>query len=120
MRCLRGMGTDLYRLRLEGKVVGYRKQVGRYEFFSRDDFWYNGTALEYDTEEAFTGLKDRRGRKLFVGDVVRSLIDGQERVLRVTSMDNGVPALCCHRSEAPVVPANILSLLADSYHVSLA
>lgn len=114
------MGTDLYRLRLAGKVVGYRKQVGRYEFYSRDDFWYNGTVFDFDAEEVFTGLKDRRGKKLFVGDVVRSKIEGSDRVLRITSVEDGVPTLCCHHSEAPVGHGDLPSLLAESYHVSLA
>lgn len=99
--------------------MGYRKQVGRYEFYSRDDFWYNGTLLDFDAEEAFTGLKDRRGKKLFVGDVVRSKIDGSERVLRITSVEEGLPTLCCHSSESPVCHADLPSLLAESYHVSL-
>lgn len=114
------MGTDLYRLRIDGKVVGYRKQVGRYAFFSRDDFWYNGTPLEFESEEAFTGMKDRRGRKLFVGDVVRSLSEGTERVIRIIAVNEGLPSLCCHHSEAPIIPTDIYSLLAEAYHVSLA
>jgi len=110
------MGTDLYRLRADGKVVGYRKQVGRYEFFSRDDFWYNGTAFEFESEEAFTGAKDRRGRKLFVGDVVRGSWEGVERTVRIIAVEEGSPRLCCHRTELPLGVSEPMALLAESLY----
>lgn len=89
------MGSDLYRLKWRGKVVGYRKQVGSYAFFSRDDFWYNGSELPFDLEQPYTGVKDRRGRKLFVGDVVRTEVDGHETTLLIRSMTDQTPRLCC-------------------------
>lgn len=100
---------------MEGKVVGYRKQVGRYAFFSRDDFWYNGIAFDFDAEEAFTGVRDCRGRKLFVGDVVRCKAGGRDMTVRIMGMDNGEPRLCCHVTDMELVTANPVMLLSEAH-----
>lgn len=106
------MGTGLYRLRIGAKIVGFRKQVGSYAFYSRDDFWYNGTELPFETEETFVGVKDRKGRKLFAGDVVRINTDGGEKVVRIQEMINDVPSICCHITQVQISLNDPLALLA--------
>jgi len=114
------MGTGLYRLRMDGRTVGYRKQVGRYAFYSRDDFWYNGTELPFEIEDAFAGVKDRQGRKLFAGDVVRIRTDGDEKVVRIQGLSDDVPAVCCHITQAPIPLNDPLAVLARGLFVTIA
>jgi hypothetical protein len=114
------MVTNLYRLRIGGQIVGYRKHVGSYVFFSRDDFWYNGAPFHFETEDAFTLVKDRRGHKLFVGDVVRCMLDGTPKTLRIVAMGQNGPEFCCHISESKITAANPDALLTESHFISLA
>jgi len=114
------MGTGLYRLRMDGKTVGYRKQVGRYAFYSRDDFWYNGTELPFESEDAFVGVKDRQGRKLFTGDVVRIHADGDEKVVRIQGLSDDVPTICCHITQAQIHLNDPLSVLTRGLFITIA
>jgi hypothetical protein len=113
------MSSDLFRLRIGSRIVGYRKQVGSYVFYSRDDFWYNGAEFDFEHEEPFTGLKDRRGRKLFVGDVVRCEAEGKELTLRIANMDNDGPHCCCHVTLRPIHSTDVRALLAGSQFIGL-
>ena len=113
------MGTNLFRLRCGNQVVGYRKQVGSYAFFSRDDFWYNGTPFHFETEDAFIGTKDRKGRKLFVGDVVKCTIDGSDKIVRIKDLDPLGPKLCCHITERNIPMEAPTLVLAASHFISL-
>jgi hypothetical protein len=113
--CFIGMGTDLYRLLLHGKMIGYRKQVGSYAFFSRDDFWYNGTELNYDHQQPYTGVKDRRGQKLFVGDVIRVEMNGVEKTLLIRSMVDNVPQLSCNITSVEVPTEDPLLTISRSH-----
>lgn len=114
------MGTDLYRLTLNGKVIGYRKQVGSYAFFSRDDFWYNGTELTFDHQQPYTGVKDRRGQKLFVGDVIRVEMNGDEKTLFIRSMVDDIPQLYCNITSAEVPAEDPFLTLSRSSFISVA
>jgi hypothetical protein len=114
------MGTNLFRLRSGKQVVGYRKQVGSYVFFSRDDFWYNGTPFHFETEDAFIDTKDRKGRKLFVGDVVKCTIDGSDKIVRIKAIGPLGPELCCHITERNIPVEAPTLVLAASYFISLA
>lgn len=99
--------------------MGYRKQVGSHAFFSRDDFWYNGTQLPFDHEEPYTGIKDRKGRKLFVGDVVRHGADGQAKTLRIADIQQGAVRLICHITERPLANDAPLSILAAGQFIGI-
>ena len=114
------MGTNLFRLRCGNQVVGYRKQVGSYIFFSRDDFWYNGTPFHFETEDAFIDTKDRKGRKLFVGDVVKCIIDGSEKIVRIKALGSRGPEMCCHITERNIPMEAPTAVLSASYFISLA
>ncbi|BBM85345.1 hypothetical protein [Candidatus Uabimicrobium amorphum] len=59
-----------YRLKKDGKFVGYSREIGTRYFFSKDGFWWNGSEIDYDDKDLFTGVKDRNRNKIFVGDVV--------------------------------------------------
>lgn len=71
-----------YRLRNGSEIVGYsRKMKGsKTLFFSRDQFWWNGTPIAHEQVDESTGLRDINNRPIFEMDIVNyALEDGRER-----------------------------------------
>jgi len=60
----------LYRLRIENTIVGYKKQMGNFTFYSKDLYGWSGKAINFEFEDEFTGYKDKHDRKLFTEDIV--------------------------------------------------
>lgn len=61
---------QLFRLRIENSIVGYKKQMGNFTFYSKDLYGWNGKAINFEFEDAFTGFKDKHDRRLFAEDIV--------------------------------------------------
>lgn len=60
-----------FRLRIDDRIVGYQRLEGKSYFYSKDNFWWNGKPIEYNTQDRFTGLKDKNDRTLFEHDIVK-------------------------------------------------
>ncbi|MGB0933243.1 MAG: hypothetical protein ACPGU5_03115 [Lishizhenia sp.] len=60
----------LFRLRTGNTIVGYKKQMGNFMFYSKDLYGWNGKEIDFEFEDDFTGFKDKHDRKLFVEDIV--------------------------------------------------
>ncbi|MEM9694492.1 MAG: hypothetical protein AAGA56_18205 [Myxococcota bacterium] len=54
----------------EGKLVGYRQEVGRLTLYSRDGYAFSGRPIDHEQACAETTLRTREGRRVFHGDVV--------------------------------------------------
>ena len=59
-----------FRLRNYHHIVGYRRMHGLRAYFSKDGLWWNGDPLHGFWEDAWTGLKDRNNKYLYVQDIV--------------------------------------------------
>lgn len=61
-----------WRLRQEGKIVGYERHLGRRIWSSKDGLWWQGQRLGYSEKDRCLGLKDLNNQWLFEHDVVTS------------------------------------------------
>lgn len=61
----------VFRLTMYGEVVGYQRRIGGYTLYSRDQYGWNGAAIEFHAKEPESGFRDRNGERLFVNDLVR-------------------------------------------------
>jgi len=64
------MEEQRFRLRKGARIVGYQRKVGTATFYSKDSFWWNGTALEFSSKDPWAQLKDKNNTPLFSGDIV--------------------------------------------------
>ena len=71
------------RLRIHDRVVGYKKLVGNYTFFSKDFFRWSGDRIHYTFEEGCTHLINDHGIPIFENDVVRATLLGQRTFFHV-------------------------------------
>lgn len=58
------------RIRNNDKIIGYIRHDLTHPFFTRDFFWWSGELPAFDTEDAYAQVQDRKGRRLFVHDIV--------------------------------------------------
>ncbi|GCD77284.1 hypothetical protein JCM31826_07660 [Thermaurantimonas aggregans] len=74
-------GEKRYRLRIDDKIVGYKRVMSEsYEFYSRNGLWWSGHQLYYKQIDEYSGLKDRNNQHLYELDIVEYRIDtGIER-----------------------------------------
>lgn len=65
-------GETRYRLRDGTKIVGYMREMGGggSQWFSKDQFWWNGAMIAHEHVDECIGLKDRNNRFLFELDIV--------------------------------------------------
>ncbi|MFN3951986.1 MAG: YopX family protein [Thermaurantimonas sp.] len=70
------MSEKRYRLRVDQKIIGYKRVIGKnYEFYSRNGLWWSGHILYYKQVDEFSGLKDKNDRHLYELDIVEYRID---------------------------------------------
>lgn len=59
-----------YRLRVADKIVGYKKQIQQIDFYSKDQYAWNGKELEFEIQDPFTGYFDKNRRAIYSEDIV--------------------------------------------------
>lgn len=62
---------SLERLRNGTKIAGYRREESGRLYFSKDLFWWNGTAIQHEQVDVCIGRYDNRQRPLFVNDIIK-------------------------------------------------
>lgn len=61
---------NICRLRIDEKIVGYKKEMGNFSFFSKDLYGWSGTKIDFIYQDQYSGFKDKHDRKLFAEDIV--------------------------------------------------
>ena len=59
-----------FRLRWNEKLVGYSREIQTATFYSKDEYGWNGHALEYNLKDRFVGLSDINRRNIYAEDIV--------------------------------------------------
>lgn len=59
-----------YRLRLADKIVGFKKQIHQIDFYSKDQYAWNGKELAFEIQDPFTGYFDKNRRAIYSEDIV--------------------------------------------------
>ncbi len=60
----------MQRLRLYGKLVGYRRLEQNNWFYSIDEFWWNGKPIEFDRIDHTANYFDKNKKRLYQNDVI--------------------------------------------------
>jgi hypothetical protein len=60
-----------FRLRVDQQVVGYLKQIGSSNFYSKDCFWWSGAEIQFDQKDQCLFLKDKNNRMLYAMDIIQ-------------------------------------------------
>jgi hypothetical protein len=66
------MNEKRYRLRKDDKIVGYRKVIGKSEFFSKDEYAWGGIVIDYLQADLFTGKFDMDRKAIYAEDIIES------------------------------------------------
>lgn len=53
------------------QITGYRRNEGRFWFYSKDGLWWNGVKLPFDHSDPQFYLKDKNNRSLYHRDLIR-------------------------------------------------
>ena len=88
--------VGLVRLRRGTHVVGYERPTLLGAFHSRDGLWWHGTEIPHRERDAAIGHRDRAGRPLFVGDIVKGRVRrwfARERLFAVVCDTRGIGLL---------------------------
>jgi hypothetical protein len=59
-----------FRLRWNEKVVGYSREINTSTFYSKDEYGWNGKAIEYNLQDKFLGLSDINRRNIYAQDII--------------------------------------------------
>lgn len=59
------------RLRIDDKIVGYLKTIGKSEYYSPDKLWWGGQKIDYKQTDLGTGYQDINADWLFENDLIR-------------------------------------------------
>ncbi|MEJ6491114.1 MAG: hypothetical protein QNL60_01465 [Flavobacteriales bacterium] len=59
-----------FRLRMDGKVVGYSKKINSSTFYSKDNYGWTGHIIEFNLSDYFTGSFDINRRAIYTDDIV--------------------------------------------------
>lgn len=62
--------SSLQRLRIEHRIIGYRRLENGTPFFSKDLFWWDGTRLPYTLLDDATIYRTKSNRILFENDII--------------------------------------------------
>lgn len=58
------------RLRIDEKVLGYRRLQGKHWFYSPDMYSWSGNAIVFKQSDRSTGIRDRNRRLIFENDIL--------------------------------------------------
>lgn len=65
-----------YRLRVDQKIVGYKRVLNEsYEFYSRNGLWWSGHSLYYKQIDEYCGLMDKNNQHLYELDIIEYRLD---------------------------------------------
>ncbi|MFZ6051465.1 YopX family protein [Halocola ammonii] len=81
---------NTYRLRSEKQIVGYERIEGKSKFYSKDYFWWNGSPIQHDLRDQFSGFKDKNNRPIFENDIVKVRFQNpfkKDRQFRIRSLN---------------------------------
>lgn len=68
-----------YRLRIDERVVGYKRQVSpKMEFYSKNEFWWNGQAIGHKQIDEYTGMFDKNKTYIYEWDIIRFVLSPEE------------------------------------------
>ncbi len=81
------------RLRDYDQVVGYKKVVGRYKFYSPDFYWWTGKVIAFTREEPASWLTNNYGLPVFENDVVQITESGRLRCYHIQMCDKETAVL---------------------------
>jgi hypothetical protein len=59
-----------YRLRVENKIVGYKKRIHNTTFYSKDQYAWNGQVIQATIEDKFSGFYDKNRRAIYAEDII--------------------------------------------------
>jgi len=71
-----------YRLRKGSQITGYMRRMkgSKTFFFSKDQFWWNGSEIDHDQIDEAIGIRDINNRPIYELDIVNyKLGDGGDR-----------------------------------------
>jgi hypothetical protein len=60
-----------FRLRVDDKIVGHKKEIEGISFYSKDTFWWSGAVIEHSQQDACLFLKDKNNRVLYEQDIIK-------------------------------------------------
>ena len=61
----------LFRIRLENKIVGYKKYMSaKLYFFSKDLYGFSAKEINYDEQDQATGYMNKNGMQIFENDIL--------------------------------------------------
>ena len=64
------MSVKKYRLKLFDEVVGFKKSIGSYTFYSKDLYGWSGNRIKHNAIEIETALANTGGKPIFENDVI--------------------------------------------------
>jgi hypothetical protein len=83
------MPHSLFRLRISASILGYMKVFSNgITEYSKDQFWWFVTPIEYRVKDQFSGLKDKTNRSLFELDVVTIKLPKKPRTMGIVHFDS--------------------------------
>ncbi len=59
-----------FRLRWNEKVVGYSREIHSSTFYSKDEYGWNGHAIEFNLKDRFIGISDINRRNIYAEDII--------------------------------------------------
>ena len=62
--------TNRFRLRNNQKIVGYKKQIGNSVFYSKDEYAWSGSLIEFTIQDKFTRFFDNNRRAIYAEDII--------------------------------------------------
>lgn len=80
-----------FRLRIDKQIVGYERIEGKSKFYSKDFFWWNGTAIEHSLRDRFSDIRDKNNRPIFEHDIIRLRFSNpfrKDRQFRVRALND--------------------------------
>lgn len=60
----------LRRLRQGRRIVGYARTEKGTTYYSKDQFWWNGTPIDHEERDEYCGYRDLKNRFLFAEDII--------------------------------------------------
>ena len=104
----------LFRIRLENKIVGYKKYMSaKLYFFSKDLYGFSAKEINYDEQDQATGYMNKNGMQIFENDI---LIDPKGIIYAVSanSVDVNLTFFRIQNDTITQIPMQTFSKLAKT------